>query len=131
MIPFLDMSVDALEQSFTGPLPQEGDAVEIVCIAANLNRRALFQLRVKQQNDADQRGYWPKKENIDFSLKQGDKVYNRNWGNGMAQVEVVDANWALRAIAVRLAPDGAIVIWPADALRRDPWTKEERDATPT
>ena len=57
-------------------------------------------------------------EGIDYSLTRGDIAYSPRWGDGRAPVEVVDVNWALRAIAVKLAPNGGIVVWPAASLTR-------------
>jgi len=58
-------------------------------------------------------------ERIDYTLTRGDIAYSPHWGEGRARVEVVDVNWALRAIAVRLAPNGGIVVWPASSLHRE------------
>ena len=50
----------------------------------------------------------------DYSLKKGDRVVSRCWSGS---VVVVDVNWALRAVAVELAP-GSIVVWPVGNLKR-------------
>ena len=56
------------------------------------------------------------KEGIDYTLKAGDVVTNGNWT--LTSLIVVDVNWALRAIAVRLGENGGVVVWPAKGLRR-------------
>lgn len=55
-------------------------------------------------------------EEIDYSLKPGDIVVNDGWG--LTTLTVVDVNWALRAAAVRLGPDGGTVVWPVASLRK-------------
>lgn len=62
---------------------------------------------------------------IDFTLKRGDTVYSPTWSDGEKSLEVIDVNWALRAVAVRLAPNGGIVIWPATAVTRTKGTTQE------
>lgn len=47
---------------------------------------------------------------IDYSIKSGDFVTSDNWPYG--PLEVLDVNWALRSMAVRLGPDGGVVVWP-------------------
>lgn len=47
----------------------------------------------------------------DYSIKRGDTVRHPGWP--YSDLEVIDVNWALSAIAVRLGPDGGIVVWPS------------------
>jgi hypothetical protein len=51
---------------------------------------------------------------IDWTLNNGDLVVDDDWPKPL---EIVDINWALQAVAVRLGPD-AIVVWPLWNLRR-------------
>lgn len=53
---------------------------------------------------------------IDFSIKQGDIVKSINWE--LTPLVVVDVNWALRAVALRLGEQGGIVVWPVAGLRK-------------
>jgi hypothetical protein len=58
---------------------------------------------------------------IDYSISQGDTVYSSTWGDGTDPLEVIDVNWALGAIAVRLSMNGmpgSITVWPADRLSK-------------
>ena len=52
----------------------------------------------------------------DYSLKKGDIVTVEHWS--LTTLEVVDVNWALMAVALRLGPNGAIVVWPVWNLRK-------------
>lgn len=64
-----------------------------------------------------------KSNDIDLTLAKGDLVYCSGWGNGKEPVEIVDCNWALRAVAVRLTPQSptaGIVVWPINGLTRAP-----------
>jgi Lar family restriction alleviation protein len=56
---------------------------------------------------------------IDYSIKKGDTVYTKTWR--LTPLEVVDVNWALSAIAVRLGPDGGVVVWPAAGMSKTPY----------
>lgn len=53
---------------------------------------------------------------IDYSIKAGDTVQTDHWVH--SSLEVIDVNWALRAIAVRLGPTGGIVVWPARGMMK-------------
>ena len=53
---------------------------------------------------------------IDYSIKQGDIVTSQYYS--LATLEIVDVNWALRSVAVRLGPQGAIVVWPVWGLKK-------------
>ena len=53
---------------------------------------------------------------IDYSIKPGDTVVTDHWTH--SSLEVIDANWALRAVAVRLGPTGGIVVWPARGMKK-------------
>lgn len=56
---------------------------------------------------------------IDYSIKKGDIVYSKTWGGGKEPVEVVNINWALKAIAVKLSPNGGIVVWPIEGMTKE------------
>lgn len=56
---------------------------------------------------------------IDYSINKGDTVYTKTWS--LTSLEVVDVNWALSAIAVRLGPDGGVVVWPAAGMSKTPY----------
>ena len=49
-----------------------------------------------------------------MNIKNGDWVNHPEWRHG--PVKVIDQNWALRAVAIQLGPDGGIVVWP---MRKD------------
>ena len=57
---------------------------------------------------------------VDWHIKRGDWVKTSSWRH--YSLEVIDVNWALRAIAVRLrnseGKDGAIVVWPIHGMKR-------------
>lgn len=53
---------------------------------------------------------------IDYSIKAGDHVTNGKWE--LTTVEVIDVNWALLAVAVRLGPAGGVVVWPIWGLKK-------------
>jgi hypothetical protein len=49
-------------------------------------------------------------------LNDDDWILYPNWPD---PVQIIDQNWAVRSIAVRLGPAGGIVVWPMrDACRR-------------
>lgn len=76
---------------------------------------------MRQPQGDDKSRNWPDYNDdsrIDFTLKKGDIVYSPLWGDGVKPLEIIDTNWALRAVAVRLAKDGAIVVWPVGGLSR-------------
>ena len=53
---------------------------------------------------------------IDYTMKRGDSVV---WKSTDMTVEIVDVNWALLAVAVRLSPKSHVVIvLPAWSLRQ-------------
>lgn len=52
---------------------------------------------------------------IDYSIKAGDRVTNK-WE--LNTLEVIDVNWALLAVAVRLGPNGGVVVWPVWGLKK-------------
>ena len=52
---------------------------------------------------------------IDYSLKAGDHVTSDGWT--ISDLVVVDVNWALSAVAVRLG-NGGTVVWPAWTVRK-------------
>lgn len=62
---------------------------------------------------------------IDYSIKKGDAVYHKRWS--LTPLEVVDVNWALRAIAVRLGPTGGIVVWSAAGISKTPRDDDDDD----
>lgn len=49
-------------------------------------------------------------EYLDTSIEKGDEIYSKGWT--LTPLYVVDVNWALRAVAVRLGRTGDIVVWP-------------------
>lgn len=53
---------------------------------------------------------------IDYSIKSGDLVTNGKWT--LTTLEVIDVNWALMAVAVRLGPNGGVVVWPVWGLKK-------------
>ena len=56
---------------------------------------------------------------IDWSLKKGDIVISRNWN--YTSLEVIDVNWAMRSVAVRLDAsnkDSGIVVWPLWSVKK-------------
>lgn len=53
---------------------------------------------------------------IDFSIKPGDMVQKDSWEHG--PIEVIDVNWALRAVAVRLTPGAGIVVWSPHGMKK-------------
>ena len=53
---------------------------------------------------------------LDYSIRKGDIVVHPTWT--LTPLEVVDVNWALRAVALRLGPKGGIVVWPISNLRK-------------
>lgn len=53
---------------------------------------------------------------IDFSIKPGDMVQKDSWEHG--PIEVIDVNWALRAVAVRLSPGAGIVVWSPRGMKK-------------
>lgn len=57
------------------------------------------------------------RKRIDYSLKRGDRVW---WpGTSFGTCEVVDVNWALRAVAINLRPpNGGIIIIPVSSVIR-------------
>jgi hypothetical protein len=55
-------------------------------------------------------------QNIDFTIKAGDVVESPHFT--LSRLIVVDVNWALRAVALRLGQDGGIVVWPAEGLSK-------------
>ena len=63
-------------------------------------------------------------EKIDYSLKPGDVVYARNWGEGETPVEIIDVNFALRAASVNIGVRSryVVVTWSLASLSRTPWT---------
>lgn len=77
----------------------------------------------KEAADRASRQVANKAEVIDYSIKKGDTVYTKTWS--MTSLEVVDVNWALRAIAVRLGPTGGVVIWPAVSFSKTPYDGEK------
>jgi hypothetical protein len=55
-------------------------------------------------------------EMLPRGLEDGDWILYPNWPR---PVQIVDQNWGIRAIAVRLGTEGGIVVWPMrDACRR-------------
>ena len=53
---------------------------------------------------------------VDYGLKSGDKVESPGWS--LTTLTVIDINWALLAAAVKLGPQGSIVVWPVWSLRK-------------
>jgi len=65
---------------------------------------------------------------IDYSLKKGDVCEVDNWTLGT--VIVVDVNWALKTVAVKLGHDGATVVCPVESLFKvDPLVYPVKDGT--
>jgi len=64
---------------------------------------------------------------IDFSIEKGDMVYRKTWGGGKEPVEVVNINWALKAIAVKLSPTGATVVWPVAGMTKDRFSEDAKE----
>ena len=54
---------------------------------------------------------------LDYSLKKGDVVTSKEWWPSCKLLKVVDVNWALRAVALELAP-GSIVVWPVGNVKK-------------
>lgn len=52
---------------------------------------------------------------IDYSLKVGDEVFLEGWA--YSKLTVVDMNWALLAVAVKLG-NGGIVVWPVWSVQK-------------
>lgn len=52
-------------------------------------------------------------EMMPIDIQNGDWVIYPRWIHG--PVKVIDQNWALRAVAVQLGPNGGIVVWPMRA----------------
>ncbi len=52
---------------------------------------------------------------IDYSLKKGDQVVSDGWT--VSDLTIVDVNWGLLAVAVKLG-DGGVVVWPAWRVRK-------------
>lgn len=48
-----------------------------------------------------------------MDIQNGDWVTHPGWIHG--PVKVIDQNWALRAVAIQLGPNGGIVVWPMRA----------------
>lgn len=55
--------------------------------------------------------------NIDYSIKRGDIVATYPF-SGHSELEVMDVNWALRAVAVRHLNAGSVVVLPAWSVRK-------------
>jgi hypothetical protein len=53
----------------------------------------------------------------DELIKAGDLVKSDGWS--LTTLTVVDVNWALRAVAVKLGAHGATVIWPISSVTKD------------
>lgn len=64
---------------------------------------------------------------IDCSITQGDMVYRKTWGEGKQAVEVVDINWALKAIAVKLSPTGGTVVWPVEGMTKESFSEDAKE----
>lgn len=43
-------------------------------------------------------------------IKDGDWITHPGWQHG--PVQVIDMNWALGAVAIKLGQNGGVVIWP-------------------
>jgi hypothetical protein len=54
---------------------------------------------------------------IDFSIEAGDLVKSAKWK--LTPLIVVDLNWALGAVALKLGERGDIVIWPIASITKD------------
>lgn len=52
-------------------------------------------------------------EMMPMDIQNGDWVTHPGWRHG--PVKVIDQNWALRAVAIQLGPNGGIVVWPMRA----------------
>lgn len=55
--------------------------------------------------------------NIDYSIRRGDIVSTYPFP-GHSELEVMDVNWALRAVAVRHLNAGSVVVLPAWSVRK-------------
>ena len=64
---------------------------------------------------------------IDFSIKKGDIVYKKTWGAGSEPLEVVDINWALKAVAVKLSPTGGTVVLPVEGMSKEQLSKDKKE----
>ena len=49
-------------------------------------------------------------ENMPTDINNGDWVIHPGWKHG--EVQVVDCNWSLKSVALRLGEGGGIVVWP-------------------
>lgn len=64
---------------------------------------------------------------IDFGIKKGDMVYSKTWGAGKEPVEVIDINWALKAIAVKLSPTGGTIVWPIEGMTKERFSEDAKE----
>ncbi len=90
-------------------LPRPTDTLSTSDPHRNVSGKAQFWPKGVKKPDPidDPRLHDP--EYADYSIKKGDEVYAAGWT--LTPLYVVDVNWALRAIAVRLGHTGDIVIW--------------------